>query len=236
MEQRYQELLSHIIQEYISSAKPVGSHLLVDKYRLQRSSATIRNEMGELEHAGFITHPHTSAGRIPTEKGLRYYIEHGLKEKRLSESDSRELQQAWESDDDPIQALKQLGRSLAERADNAIVVAFSEDEFYYTGLSNLFRKPEFSHPDVIIDLGEVIDHLDEVSSDALSHLSNEIEIWVGSENPFGKSCGIVLTGTAVKHRPGMLGILGPVRMDYAQAKSLIQYSKQIIHHHPYARS
>lgn len=236
MEIRQKELLSQIIQEYITSAKPVGSTLLVDKYCLNLSSATIRNEMAELEEQGLISQPHTSAGRIPTEKGFRYFIEHALSEKKLSSKESEELNRAWSSAGDCSHGLKQLSRALAEQADNAIVLALSEDQFYYTGLSNLFRKPEFSQPDVIIDLGEVMDHLDDVSLQVLRRLTDSVEIWLGSENPFGKSCGIVLTSARVMDRPVMLGILGPLRMDYAQAKSLIHYSQQLIQQQPYGRS
>src|SRR5438045_2470722 len=73
--ERQREILRIIIQEFVVSATPVSSEGLVNKYKLPYSSATIRNEMAELERNGFITQPHTSAGRIPSDKGYRYYIE-----------------------------------------------------------------------------------------------------------------------------------------------------------------
>ncbi len=72
---RRRELLRIIIQEFITLAVPVSSETLVNKYQLPYSSATVRNEMVELEREGYITHPHTSAGRIPSDKGYRYYVE-----------------------------------------------------------------------------------------------------------------------------------------------------------------
>lgn len=73
---RQRAILRIIIQEFIVTAAPVSSEGLVNKYRLPYSSATVRNEMAELEQGGYITHPHTSAGRIPSDLGYRYYVEH----------------------------------------------------------------------------------------------------------------------------------------------------------------
>ncbi len=72
---RSQAILRAVIEEYITTATPVGSQALVDRYRLGVSSATVRAILAELEAAGLLTHPHTSAGRVPTEHGYRYYVE-----------------------------------------------------------------------------------------------------------------------------------------------------------------
>src|SRR3989442_787108 len=87
--ERRQKLLQFIIDEYVSTAQPVGSNALVEKYRLPISSATIRNEMAQLEEEGYIAQPHTSAGRVPTDRGYRHYVEALMREDRLPE----ELQQ-----------------------------------------------------------------------------------------------------------------------------------------------
>ena len=75
LDPRSQSILRAVIEEYIRSAEPVGSQTLVDRYRLGLSSATVRNVMAELELAGYLTHPHTSAGRVPTDVGYRVYVE-----------------------------------------------------------------------------------------------------------------------------------------------------------------
>ena len=72
---RSQAILRAVIEEYVTTAVPVGSQALVDRYRLGVSSATVRSILAELEAAGLLTHPHTSAGRIPTDEGYRYYVE-----------------------------------------------------------------------------------------------------------------------------------------------------------------
>jgi heat-inducible transcriptional repressor len=82
-------LLGLVIREYVANAQPVGSKLLVDKYNLGFSSATVRNELAALERLGYLMHPHTSAGRVPTEKGYRFFVEYLLTERPLSLSDQR---------------------------------------------------------------------------------------------------------------------------------------------------
>ena len=72
---RQRELLAAVVQEYIATAEPVASGQLVRRYHLDVSSATVRNELAALEELGLLTHPHTSAGRVPTDLGYRYFIE-----------------------------------------------------------------------------------------------------------------------------------------------------------------
>ena len=81
--ERRARLLSLIIGEYVDSANPVGSDAIVRRFDLPFSSATIRNEMARLEEEGYVTHPHTSAGRIPSDKGYRYYVEALMEERDL---------------------------------------------------------------------------------------------------------------------------------------------------------
>src|SRR6266567_8995685 len=75
LNERRAQLLSLIIREYVDSAQPVGSETIVRKHELPYSSATIRNEMARLEEEGYISHPHTSAGRVPSDQGYRYYVD-----------------------------------------------------------------------------------------------------------------------------------------------------------------
>jgi heat-inducible transcriptional repressor len=75
LDPRSHEILRAVIEEYVVTASPVGSHALVERRRLNVSPATVRNVMAELEDAGYLTHPHTSAGRVPTDAGYRLYVE-----------------------------------------------------------------------------------------------------------------------------------------------------------------
>lgn len=87
MDERKRRVLDALITDYIATAEPVGSRTLARKYRLGVSSATIRNEMADLEELGFLEQPHTSAGRIPSDKGYRYYVDQLMKPDTLGETE-----------------------------------------------------------------------------------------------------------------------------------------------------
>jgi heat-inducible transcriptional repressor len=85
--ERQRAILKLIVQEYVATGRPVGSKTLTERYPVGVSSATIRNEMGELEEAGYVLQPHTSGGRVPTDHGYRYYVHHLLGAPELSSGD-----------------------------------------------------------------------------------------------------------------------------------------------------
>jgi len=89
LDERKQKVLQAIIKDYISSAEPVGSRTIAKRYDLGVSPATIRNEMADLEELGYIEQPHTSAGRIPSDRGYRYYVDCLMKKKQLTQNEEK---------------------------------------------------------------------------------------------------------------------------------------------------
>src|SRR6201987_562090 len=89
LDERDREILRLIIKSYVTSGEPVGSRTLAKSMDWRFSPATIRNVMSDLEDEGFLAQPHTSAGRIPSEKGYRFYVDHLAEPGRLSKSDER---------------------------------------------------------------------------------------------------------------------------------------------------
>jgi heat-inducible transcriptional repressor len=102
--ERRSRILCLIVEEYVDSAVPVGSESIARKYRLPVSAATIRNDMARLEEEGYITHPHTSAGRVPSDKGYRYYIEDLMEEQDLTQEEKETIRHQFH----------QAGRDLEE--------------------------------------------------------------------------------------------------------------------------
>jgi heat-inducible transcriptional repressor len=96
-EDRKRKLLQAIIHEFIKTGKPVGSAHLASSYRLDLSSATLRNVMSELEEEGFLTHPHTSAGRVPTDKAYRFYVDSIMEVQRLAQMEEDRLRGDYEA-------------------------------------------------------------------------------------------------------------------------------------------
>lgn len=120
---RQKTILDLVVRGYIVTAVPVGSKALVGQPGLNVSSATIRYEMASLEEAGYLTHPHTSAGRVPTEKGYRYFVEHLMEERGLSAEEQRTIRhQFHQARMDLDQWLRLSAAILARSARNAALV------------------------------------------------------------------------------------------------------------------
>jgi heat-inducible transcriptional repressor len=225
MESRKEKILLIILKEHIKTGAPVGSGVLVEKYNLDASPATVRNEMAVLEEDGYIIQPHTSAGRVPTEKAYRFYLEN-LKEKNLSSVEESELKKVLKEAND--ENFKKAAKIIAQFSGNAVFWAFHKRNLYYTGISNLFQQPEFAEADLIYDISAVIDRLDEIIDEVFDDISFETEILIGKENPFGSFCGTILTKYKVGEFAGVFGIISPMRADYAKNKAIINYVKNLL--------
>ncbi len=214
------KLLNAVIREYTRTALPVGSGRLAGLFRV--SPATIRIELSELENEGYLTHPHTSAGRIPTEEGYRFYLDHFLSGEawkphaafiREVEALERNLEAS----------AKWIARVLAEETGEVAVVGFGPDHAFYTGLTNLFSKPEFQERSRIVHLSVVLDHLDEVMHSIFEGIPAGLRVYVGRENPFGAQDGSILMKLRLAPRTeGLIGIIGPMRMDYERNISIMR--------------
>lgn len=231
MNKRKSAIFGAIIKEHIVKGNTVASKVLVDKYEFQISPATMRNEMVELEKDGYIYQPHTSAGRIPTEKGWKYFIEHFIDKKQISQKHKEIIENIFKENAINFDlAVKKVSKVLAEISKDAVFVGFSPEDFYYTGLSHLFRNPEFQKINLVHHISEVVDHLDEVISDMFGEISesDDEKILIGQENPFGAECSTIITGYSNgKNVRGVFGILGPIRMNYENNMALIKYAKEL---------
>jgi transcriptional regulator of heat shock response len=183
--------------------------------------------MAELEEEGMIFQPHTSAGRIPTEAGFNFYLAN-LPEGKLEVAgkEKKELERAARADEFPE---KSLAKVLAELSEEAVILAFGKNDVYYTGLSNLFAKPEFHDQDLIYRIGEVVDHLDEIINEIFEETKEEIKILIGKKNPFSETCGAVVSRYCGKNKKaGLVAILGPIRMDYGKNIALVREVKDLL--------
>ncbi len=227
MDERQEKLLTLVIEHYVATAEPVGSKFLVDKGNLDWSEATVRNELRALEEAGFLTHPHTSAGRIPTEQGYCYYIEKlDLAAAKATKAVEKKLEMALGTLSDYEQARKNLAKALVEVADQTVLIAFSPDKVYYTGLSNLFQKPDFAEMNVVADLSAVFDRCEEALEGFFPSVT-DLHCFVGTKHPFGHLLSVFALRFG-KNNESLLLMLGPQRMDYYKNWGLMKKVKEII--------
>ena len=120
MDARKKQILHAVIQDYVDTAEPVGSRTIAKKYDLGISPATIRNEMSDLEELGYIKQPHTSAGRIPSDKGYRYYVDCLMepKEQKISKEEKKTIQEAFTKQAAEIDSLLQESCRLLSQLTN----------------------------------------------------------------------------------------------------------------------
>lgn len=228
MDTRKENLLLSIIEEYIKTAEPIGSKIIAQSGRFDVSPATIRNEMVDLEREGYIYQPYTSAGRIPTDEGYSYYVRHFVgPEEKLILREKENLERAIS--EHPDRPLKSLAKGMAEISGQAVIIGFSQYDTFYTGLSNLFSQPEFENMEYLCHISSVIDHLDEALSKVYETIENDIRIFIGKGNPFGLMCSTFLTRYMTKDSStGVIGFLGPTRMDYKKNYGLLAYGQEAI--------
>jgi transcriptional regulator of heat shock response len=227
LKKRHDVVLELIISRYIESAEPVSSRFVARKLNL--SSATIRNVMADLEEAGLITHPHTSAGRMPTDKGYRYYINALMHVRAVTENVMRQVEASYH------QALRSLG-DVMERTShlisdltNYVGVTFlpQYDKMYLDGTSHIIEQPEFRDIKKICNLLRCLEEKKGIM-DLLSHdLNNDrMMIHIGKElhSSYFDDCSIVTRGYKVRGKlAGRLGVIGPKRMVYEKVIPTVEF-------------
>lgn len=227
LETRKELILRLIIEDYILMAEPVGSKQLADHHHLDISSATIRNEMSNLEQEGYLHQPHTSAGRVPTEKAYMYYLQNIVEQE--AHQASKQFVQPIVVEQSITQTLKSFAHRLVDVSGETAIVAFDPGWSYYTGVSNLFAKPDFCETEILRSLSMWIDRFDGVISSIQDQLGDECAVYIGSENPFGNHMATILVRCRLlDDQQGVLGLIGPIRMNYGRNIALIEEARELI--------
>ncbi len=234
MNARQKKILAALIKEYSHTAIPVGSKILAEKHNLKISSATIRNDMSVLEREGYLYHPHISAGRIPTDKGYRYFVEEVMNDRKPTRREQIRLKEELLK----LRAKNaRLSRTTAKllsalTGNLAISGVLDRDEFCNFGIRELMEEPEFQKLDEMCRLAEILDYIDEKFDQIISGMKEgETKIFIGKENPISEisGCSMIVSPYKLKSgEKGILALIGPKRMRYAKNKSLIEYIKKIL--------
>ena len=227
MNDREREVFRIVVREYLRSAEPVGSALIVSRHQLGVSTATIRNDMAELEERGLLEQPHTSAGRIPTEAGYRYYVDQFVRKATVEEKRRPELEAAVrELERDMESAARKFARTVASITGETAIIRVGS-QAYLTGVANLMDKPEFRVGDLMRSAIRAIDDIDALARDLEHCAGDQVAVLIGTENPFGRSFSSVVTVCAVPDMgEAVIGILGPTRMDYDTNVAMMQYIRE----------
>ena len=231
-EARKRLVLEAAINKYIREAEPIPSEDIASDFDL--SSATIRNIFAELEEEGYLRHPYTSGGRIPTDKGYRYYVDFLISQITLLDNEkeliAKEYKRVIKRLDD---ALEETSEVISTITHYAGIVSFLEwqDKFFYKGISHILEQPEFQDLEkmrLLIKMLEDKQHLlDIINRD----FSEKVKVYIGHELecPEIQNCSLVVSSYRLKDRPsGRLAVLGPVRMEYKQIIPSLEYISDVL--------
>lgn len=229
MTDRQREILAAIIEQHAEIAAPVGSVMLAKLFGV--SSATIRSEMVRLEELGMIEQPHTSAGRIPTDAGYRFYV-NSLNEVHANEPQSllpdrsaRAIEARVNTHGDRAdRAIRSAVDSLVELTQN-LGIATIGDELYMSGIGNLFSQPEFLQGDHGQAVARLLDNLEPWLREAAPN--EPLNVYIGAENPIGKTSGATLIISRFRSPysdHSYIGVLGPTRQSYDKVMRLVRHA------------
>lgn len=224
MTERQAQILEAIIEQYAEVAVPVGSVTLAKLFGV--SSATIRAEMARLEEMGFIEQPYTSAGRIPTDKGYRFYVNSLTAASEPAFARSARAIEARVSPhaDKADRAIRSAVDSLVELTHN-LGLATIGDQMYMSGIGNLFGQPEFARGEHVQAVANLLDNLEPWLREASPN--EPLNVYIGSENPIGKSSGATLIISRFRSPfsdRSYIGILGSTRQSYARTMQLVRHA------------
>ncbi len=240
---RQEGILFAIIEEYAEVATPVGSVTLAKLFKI--SSATIRSEMAQLEAMGYIAQPHTSAGRVPTDAGYRYYVNTIAEQSELfnnpkispealphdnasSERGMRVLEVRIASQTRADSAIRGAVDSLVELTDN-LGLATIGDQLYISGIARLFTQPEFLDTQRVRAVAKLLDNLEPWLREAAP--GQPLNIFIGQENPIGKTSQVSLIISRFRSPysdKSYIGTLGPTRQNYSRVMSLVRYAGDML--------
>ena len=218
MDERKLQLMTKLVDAYISTAHPVGSQVLVQRYRLSWSTATIRSDLSLLEQEGYMFQPHTSAGRVPTHRGYQLYLKN-TKAARLHHSLERSLARMG-SGLSTFEDLQELCRILSQLSEE-VVFAVTPLSTITSGMRFISKKPEADDRTFLRDITAAIDALDTLCERLVPSDAEDVACIIGDEESFGAACSALVVRMPFQRTHVLIGMLGPLRMNYGKNIALL---------------
>ena len=229
---RRKSVLNAAISRHIKNALPVASDDIAEEFDV--SSATIRNIFSELDESGYLKHPYTSGGRIPTDKGYRYYVDFLIQQMDLLDEEKQRIlkdcrRKIRRLDD----ALENTSEVISEITHYAGIVSFlqRQDKIFYKGISRILDQPEFKDGDKIRLLVRLMEDKEKLLDIINRDFSGKVKVYIGSELGFEgmENCSLVVSGFKLKNQPsGRLAVLGPMRMEYNHIIPTMEYISDVL--------
>ncbi len=233
--ERQRQILCQIIEEYAETASPVGSVTMAKLFGV--SPATVRAEMAKLEALGLIAQPHTSAGRVPTDAGYRFYV-NNLEDERVAK-DSTVFEREASADVSLERGMHALVRRVSSQSQADAAIRGAVDtlveltgnlglatiggQLYLAGISRLFTQPEFVDTRRVQAVARLLDNLEPWLREAAP--GEPLNIFIGQENPIGRNSEVSLIISKFRSPfsdKSYIGVLGPTRQNYSRVMALVR--------------
>jgi transcriptional regulator of heat shock response len=229
---RRRSVLNSAISRYIKNALPVASDEIAEEFDL--SSATIRNIFSELDESGFLKHPYTSGGRVPTDKGYRYYVDFLIRQMELLDEEKKRILKDCKKKirrlDDALENTPEVISEITHYA-GIVSILQLQDKFFYKGISRIIDQPEFKDADKIRLLVRLMEDKEKLLEIINRDFSGKVKVYIGSELGLAEmeNCSLIVSGFNLKNRPlGRLAVLGPMRMEYDHIIPTLEYISDVL--------
>ena len=215
-----------IIESYIDESRPISSGYLCQKHHLAYSPATVRNIMLELEQRGYISHIHTSSGRVPTKEGFKHYVEN-IDEEKVARN-CPEAPNVYPSPETTIPAIiDDTLDALTSLSGYASLVAVSgpDARIFFKGMRFILEQPEFEDVHRLRNIFYLLEEkMDVLQTLLLGYIDDKVRIIIGDDIGCSEfsDCSLVVSGLQEKDITVALSILGPMRMNYIRSISCLR--------------
>ncbi len=226
------QILRSIIDEFIETAEPVGSDTIDKKFNIGVSPATIRNEMVYLSNQGYLSKTHSSAGRLPTPRALKLYVNELMRERDLTVADEVSAKEkVWQSRHELDDLLNQITKVLADKSHALAIGMLDDTKIFHAGYANLLQMPEFYDIQVMRHVLQLIEE-QPLLEDIFTYGSSEniVQVVYGPElgNKYLEPIGVIYMSVVVDGQMCRLGVLGSSRFDYPYIFPMMRYLRTLI--------
>jgi heat-inducible transcriptional repressor len=231
-ETRRRAILAATINRFIKDAFAVSSEDIAREFDL--SSATIRNVFADLEESGYLTHPYTSGGRIPTKKGYRYYVDFLISQMELLDEEKAQILNEYRKEikrlEDALDRTSEIISLVTHYAGIVSVIEWN-DKLFYKGISQILNHPEFQDFTKIRILFKLIEERRQLLSIINRDFQDRVKVYIGEELdcPEMQGCSLVVSSYRIKDKlSGRVAVLGPMRMEYRHIIPALEYISEVL--------
>ncbi len=230
---RKDNILGIVVNEYIKTITPVSSRHISRDYVRDVSPATIRNILAELEREGLLTHPHTSAGRVPTQAGYRYFVDNLMNEIQLLEREKTRIKLEYEAQVISLEGmLERTSQVISDLTRYTSIVSIDGvDRVFCRGACHAVEYSDFQDMTRLRDLLKALEEKEQLLQIINQELAEKIRIYIGHEIAWTAigDCSLAISSYHIGNKTsGRIAILGPTHMDYPRVVSTLEYFRGLM--------